>query len=142
MTLLNLWENKWHNSQDDYKPTWYRYEPNLDLDDNADNEVEQDDEDWLDIPVVYPHASNRINKLPNEFAQENPNYIYEDKRGQWGRFSENKKKRFMVSRKRNDPTRELRYLNGPASRNDFYTLSQLLATSNEPNVPVYHRMVL
>ncbi|KAF2895345.1 hypothetical protein ILUMI_10826 [Ignelater luminosus] len=145
LTLLTVWENERRRAQDDYRPTWSRYEPNLDLDDSSENDVEQEDENWLDTPVVYPHATNRINQLSGEFVRGNPNYIYEDKRsqlGQWGGFSDNKMKRFMVARKRNDPTRELRYFNGPAQRNDFYTLSQLLASQREPNVPLYHRFVL
>lgn len=132
LTLLSVWENERRLSQDDYRPTWSRYEPSVDLDDRNDNDVDQDEENWLDTPVVYPHATNR----------GNPNYMYEDKRNQWGRFSENKKKRFMVARKRNDPTRELRYINGPPQRNDFYTLSHLLANQREPNAPLYHRLVL
>ncbi|KAK5641651.1 hypothetical protein RI129_010198 [Pyrocoelia pectoralis] len=132
LTLLSLWENERRHSPEDYRPTWSRYEPNMDLDDRNDNEIDEDDENWLDTPVVYPHATNR----------GNPNYIYEDKRGEWGRFPENKKKRFMVARKRNDPTRELRYINGPPQRSDYYTLSQLLASQREPNAPLYHRMVL
>lgn len=87
--------------------------------DRDENDIEQDEENWLDTPV-YPHASNQFN----------PGYYYEDK-----------KKRYMVARKRNDPTRELRYLNGP-NKNDFYTLSQLLNSQREPNLPVYHRLVL
>lgn len=52
----------------------------------------------------------------------------------------------MVSRKRSDPTRELRYFtNGGAHNRDdnIYTLAQLLSGSQrEPNVPLYHRAVL
>uniref|UniRef100_A0A1Y1JWA2 Uncharacterized protein n=1 Tax=Photinus pyralis TaxID=7054 RepID=A0A1Y1JWA2_PHOPY len=132
LTLLSLWENERRHTSDDYRPTWSRYEPNVDLDDRNENELDEDDENWLDTPVVYPHATNRAS----------PNYMYEDKRGEWGRFPENKKKRFMVARKRNDPTRELRYINGPPQRSDFYTLSQLLAAQREPNAPLYRRMVL
>lgn len=64
-----------------------------------------------------------------------------DKRSQWGGIADSKKKRFMVARKRSDPTHELRYLNGP-NKNDFYTLSQLLSYQREPNVPLHHRLVL
>lgn len=134
LTLLALWENERRHNPEDYRPIWSRYEPQ-DLEDSSENEIDQDDENWLDTPVVYPHATS-------EYARPSPGYMYEDKRGQWGGFSENKKKRFMVARKRNDPTRELRYLNGPAQKNDFYTLAQLLASQREPNVPLYRRMVL
>lgn len=120
LTILTLYENDRQHPPTGYRTSWQRFEPSLDLDgDREENDIDQDEESWLDTPV-YPHAS----------SQFNPGYFYEDK-----------KKRFMVARKRNDPTRELRYLNGP-NKNDFYTLSQLLSSQREPNVPVYHRVVL
>lgn len=109
------------------------------MDSEADQNDEGDDEEnWMDTPV-YPHATGHANNI-------GPGYIFEDKpfekRGRWGGFTaDNRRKRFMVAKKRNDPTRELRYLNGP-NKNDYYTLSQLLSNQREPNVPLYHRLVL
>lgn len=142
LTLLTLWENERQRSPVAYRNNWQRYEPSYDIDagDNVENDLEQDDENWLDTPV-YPHVAAKAAATPNYYYEEKPP-LYE-KRSQWGGFGENKKKRFMVARKRNDPTRELHYLTGPVQdRNDFYTLAQLLSQQREPNVPLYHRRVL
>ncbi|XP_018333093.1 prohormone-2-like [Agrilus planipennis] len=140
LTILQIWENdRRHASQkDNYHPIWSTYDENQNKDHDKDEyDVGDDDENWLEAPV-YPHIG-RIGDIPKSSS----NFAYEDKRGQWDDFSENKRKRYFLSERRNDPTRELRYLNGPArSKNEFYTLSQLLASQREPNLPIYHRLVL
>ncbi|XP_008196925.2 prohormone-2 [Tribolium castaneum] len=120
LTILTLYENE----RNGYRPWGLEPEP------SGDNLEEE--ENWLDAPV-YPHATGH-----NDLA---PSYLMDEKRGRWGGFADSRKKRFMVAKKRNDPTRELRYLNGP-NKNDYYTLSQLLSNQREPNVPLYHRLVL
>ncbi|KRT79348.1 hypothetical protein AMK59_8112, partial [Oryctes borbonicus] len=138
LTLLSLMENE-RQHPSNYR-NWQRYDSNLDLDkDNQDSYEEEDEGTWLDTPV-YPHVGPHTNSMPSS------NYYYEkpqsyEKHNQWNEVAESKKKRFMVAKKRNDPTRELRYLNGP-NVNDYYTLSQLLGNQREPNIPVYHRRVL
>lgn len=118
---------------------WQKFDSNLDTDkDNQDNFEEDDEGTWLDSPV-YPHANSHTNSFSSNYYYERPQ-AYE-KHNQWNGITESKKKRFMVARKKNDPTRELRYLNGP-NVNDYYTLSQLLGNQREPNVPVYHRHIL
>lgn len=142
LTLLTLYENERQRNPPNYRNSWQRFEPSYEMEaDNADNDLEQDDENWLDGPI-YPHASAHTKPIPSSYYYEDKPQVY-DKRGQWGSFTDNKKKRFMVARKRNDPTRELHYLTGPVQdRNDFYTLAQLLSQQREPNVPLYHRLVL
>ncbi|KAK9883377.1 hypothetical protein WA026_001549 [Henosepilachna vigintioctopunctata] len=100
------------------------------------NDLEQDSDTWLDVPV-RPHP-----ELPTP-SELGPAYLMDQnipvfERSRW---VENKDKRFMVSKRRNDPTRELRYLTGP-SKHDYYTLSQLLSNQREANVPVFHRYIL
>ena len=125
LTILTLYENE---RQSGYRPWPMEGEPQAD-------EIEEE-ENWMDAPV-YPHATGH-----NDVAS---GYMYDEKafekRGRWGGFADARKKRFMVAKKRNDPTRELRFLNGP-NKNDYYTLSQLLSNQREPNVPLYHRLVL
>lgn len=142
--MLTLWENeRQRNPPNNYHSSWQRFSPSsydFESADNGDNEIDDDDENWLDAPV-YPHVSGHSKTIsPNYYYDDKQSY---DKRGQWGPYSD-KKKRFMVARKRNDPTRELHYLTGPVQdRNDFYTLAQLLSSQQrEPNVPLYHRLVL
>lgn len=142
LTILTLWENERQRAQPAYHNSWQRFEPTYNFDpDTNENEIEAEEENWLDTPV-YPHVSPHSKSVtPNYYYEEKPQIF--EKRAQWGGFSDNKKKRFMVARKRNDPTRELRYLTGPVqNRNDFYALSQLLSQQREPNVPLYHRLVL
>lgn len=133
LTILTLYENERQNNE--YRP--WAMDPEADQ-----NEEIEDDENWMDAPV-YPHATGHVNNIgPGYFLEDKPF----EKRGRWGGFAapaanDNRKKRFMVAKKRNDPTRELRYLNGP-NKNDYYTLSQLLSNQREPNVPLYHRLVL
>jgi hypothetical protein len=128
LTILTLYENE--RQSNGYRP--WSGEP-----DNDQNNNIEEEENWLDAPV-YPHATGHTNDIgPSYLLDEKPF----EKRGRWGGFADNRKKRFMVAKKRNDPTRELRYLNGP-NKNDYYTLSQLLSNQREPNVPLYHRLVL
>lgn len=89
MTILTLYENDRQRSPNGYRTSWQRFEPGLDLDgDRDENDIEQDDENWLDTPV-YPHATAHS-------QQVNPGYYYEDdKRGQWGGVADAKKKRFV-----------------------------------------------
>lgn len=118
---------------------WQRYDNGLDLDkDNQESFEDDDEETWLDTPI-YPHVNTHSNSIPSSYYYEKPQSY--EKHSQWNDVAEAKKKRFMVARKKNDPTRELRYLNGP-NVNDYYTLSQLLGNQRDPNVPVYHRHVL
>ncbi|XP_065163581.1 prohormone-2 isoform X1 [Atheta coriaria] len=134
LAILTLWENErlsGLNTQN--RRPW---QPNYESD---YSDFSQDsDEDWLDAPV-YPHASDEHMTPPS------PNYYYDvapqyaEKRGRWGGFTENRRKRFMVAKKRADPTRELRYLNGP-SRNDYYALSEFLANQRDAaDGPLYQR---
>lgn len=130
LTILSLWEAE-RQRPSGYQ-TWQSFDPGLDS--NKDNRDEDPsdayDERWLDSPV-YPHAS-----------QSSPAKYYYDKPQVFagGKYGENKK-RFMVTRKRNDPTRELRLLNGP-NVNDYYTLTQIMANQRDPTIPLYHRRVL
>lgn len=121
LTLLALYESK-------QRPHYQNYEDVRD-DDEAD--------EWYNSPV-YPH-SGRINQ------ETGPSYYYDQSqysgKQDWNSIPEVKSKRFMVAKRRMDPTREIRYLNGP-TKNDFYTLSQLLSNQREPNVPVYQRYIL
>ncbi|XP_017774108.1 PREDICTED: prohormone-2-like [Nicrophorus vespilloides] len=143
LAILTLWENeRQHGPPANFHPSWQRFD-NFDMDsisgDKNEPEIEQNDEDWLDSPV-YPHISEHLSPM-------NPNYYYDskpqvyEKRRMWGEYPD-KKKRFMVAKKSNDPTREIRFLNGP-TRNNYYTLSELLgAAQQEQNVPLYQRYVL
>lgn len=139
LALLSLYESSRPSQQQqqqqygDNMAHVYRFDKNFDqqFDDDSD-----ETENWLNNPVL-PHA----NSLGNDIG---PNYYATPSK--WGPFSDvDRPKRFMVSKRRssNDPTKELRILNGP-NRNDFYTLSQLLSNQREPtnNVPLYHRLVL
>lgn len=122
LALLSLYESS-RPSQQQYEAPSSGYYRDEDTDET---------ENWLNAPVI-PHASDI-----------GPNYMYNSgPTEKWGSFMDagQRPKRFMVAKKRMDPTRELRHLNGP-NRNDFYTLSQLLNNQHEPNVPVYHRLVL
>jgi len=92
-------------------PTWYSFEPQ-EQEENQDN-----DENWLDTPV-YPHV-----------GPINPTYYYDtaNKHERWGPAAD-KKKRFMVAKKRMD---------------NYYTLPELLGnTEVNPNVPLYQRYML
>lgn len=152
LTLLTLWENeRQRNPSSIRNNNWQRFNPSssssaYDFDGNTidvgDNDIDENEENWLDAPV-YPHVSGHDKTIGPNYYYDDKQQLYE-KRGQWGSFNDNKKKRFMVARKRNDPTRELHYLtSGPVQdRNDFYTLAQLLSQQREPNVPIYHRLVL
>lgn len=131
LTILTLWENERQR-----QPNWNELENEREEEYNPYNQ----EENWLDNPV-YPHVTSHNKPSSNYYYEKDPQ-VY-DKRGTWGGFSDYKKKRFMVARKRNDPTRELRYLNGPIqNRNDYYTIAQLLGAQREPNVPVYRRFML
>ncbi|XP_044759112.1 uncharacterized protein LOC123316902 [Coccinella septempunctata] len=99
--------------------------------------LEQDNSIWLDVPVrpgaILPSSSNfgpayHLDRSPSNFEKS-----------RWSDTRNNK--RFMVAKKRNDPTREIRYINGP-TKHDYYFLSQLLNNRRETNVPVFHRYVL
>lgn len=101
IALLTLWETERRQAaaqdQHQYRPIWSRYDPDLGLDLGADsNDLDQSggDENWLENPV-YPHAS-RLNQI-DDYPRVNAYGGYEDR-----------KKRFMVAKKRNDPTREIR----------------------------------
>ncbi|KAJ8979003.1 hypothetical protein NQ317_015719 [Molorchus minor] len=135
LALLSLYENnrQRHEESDNYRQPWNRFEPNFELDSNQDDTQDLEEENWLDNPV-YPHASAYDKEMgPKYMVEQNTPQIFE-KKGRWGGFGDNRNKRFMVSKKRSsDPTREIRYLNGP-NRNDFYTLSQLLSNQREPNM--------
>ncbi|XP_022916655.1 uncharacterized protein [Onthophagus taurus] len=104
------------------------------LNQNYFNGISDDEETWLDGPV-YPHVSH--SNKNSKYYYEKPTQIY----GKYPDVFESKPKRFKIAKRKNDPTKELRYLNGP-SVNDYYTLAQLLNNQREPNVPVYHRAVL
>lgn len=118
LELLNLYEGE-------------RQKPEMDI-----GNFDQDHAVWLDVPVrpgpVVPNTSN----LGPSYSLDRTPMDYE--RSKW---LENKNKRFMVAKKKNDPTREIRYLTGPA-KHDYYFLSQLLNNRREANVPVFHRYVL
>ncbi|CAH0563924.1 unnamed protein product [Brassicogethes aeneus] len=131
ITLLNLYEKSRQNEDyRPYQPLKYQYN-----NENYDIDTENNDgENWLEGPV-YPH----VNRENTEYLFDEAPQVFE-KRGKWGNFE--KQKRFMVAKKRSaDPTRELRYLNGP-NQNDYYTLSHLLSNQREPDVPLYHRLIL
>ncbi|GLV34599.1 hypothetical protein CBL_09080 [Carabus blaptoides fortunei] len=165
LTLLSLWEEDRFRQPVGYRTNWPRYNGDVDLDNDRDeNDIEETDENWLESPV-YPGARNPVHmsQFSHDYSGHPAPYpatgtggyieaksyepqqqIFATKR-QWGGFSDKKRKRFMVSRKRSDPTRELRYLNGPAQgHDDMYSLSQLLGASpqRDLSVPAYHRMVL
>lgn len=103
IALLTLWETERRQAaaQDphQYRPIWSRYDPDIDLDLGLDsNELDQNpDENWLENPV-YPHAS-RLSQL-SDYPRATAVNAYEG--------YDDKKKRFMVAKKRSDPTRELR----------------------------------
>ncbi|XP_060522676.1 prohormone-2-like [Cylas formicarius] len=131
LTLLTLYENNRQSPEtENYRQPWTRYGKNAFLGDQSD---EDNSEAWYDVPV-YPHAT-----MDNDFG---PNYIpnYDNNGQQY-----DKKKRFLATKKRSsDPTRMLRYLNGP-NENDFNTLSKVLNNQKDQskfNVPVYRRLVL
>nr|XP_023017557.1 uncharacterized protein LOC111506660 [Leptinotarsa decemlineata] len=145
LTLLSLYENNHPRQQpstENYRYPWNRFEPNLDLDINQDDSQDQDGENWLDNPV-YPHATAFEKDLgPKYMYEPSGPQVFENKEKWRGFGGDSRNKRFMVAKKRNvDPTHELRYINGP-NKNDFYTLSQLLSNQREPNLPVYHRLIL
>ncbi|KAL1494159.1 hypothetical protein ABEB36_009803 [Hypothenemus hampei] len=106
-------------------------------------EIADEDEDgaWLNEPVVRPHSSieNSVYNTRNLLDD-----IYHLK-PRWGsNIDFNKYKRFPMAKKRTtDPTRIIRYLNGP-SQNDFNTLSSILNSQKEIEigVPVYRRPIL
>lgn len=131
LTILTLLDQEHQRP----RATWR--DSSLENDRSDESEFGEEDENWLNTPV-YPHVTTHPKPMsPNYYYEKEPQ-VY-DKR--WGGFGENKKKRFMVARKRSDPTRELRYLAGPGT-NDYYALSQLLNSQREPNVPLYRRMML
>lgn len=151
LTLLSLWDEDRLRQPAGYRTNWPRYNPDLDLDnDREENEIDDPDESWLESPV-YPGIRNPVHISPfsREMAHNSPIFdsqgpIFASKRP-WAGFSDKKRKRFMVSRKRSDPTRELRYLNGPAqTHEDLYSLTQLLGggVPRDLNYPVFHRMAL
>lgn len=142
LTILTLLQNEHQPQPSSYsRNAWQNYD-NLDLDRSDETPYGDEEEHWLNSPV-YPHVSSHPKPLSSQYYYEHEPQLY-DKRnlGQWGGFSDNKKKRFMVAKKRSDPTRDLRMLNGPANRNEYYTLAQLLNSQREPTVPVYRRMML
>lgn len=134
LAIVSLYENERQNTG--YRSSWNNLDPERS---HQTEEETEDDEDWLDAPV-NPHVNigGHSNDIGPAYFLDNDKYL--ENKGRWGGFSE-RNKRFMVAKRRNDPTRELRYLNGP-SKNDFYTLHQLLSNQREPNVPLYRRAFL
>nr|CAI5838812.1 unnamed protein product [Callosobruchus analis] len=128
LALLSLYDNKQRQLGDNYRRPW-----------NRSRRRE------LAGHASEPHSSIYDRDMSSKYMIDTNNLppVYEKNNGRWeGVYGNVKNKRFMVSKKRSmDPTRELRYLNGP-NKNDFYTLSQLLSHQREPNVPVYRRLVL
>lgn len=140
LTLLSLYENSRQHQvpqSDNYRYPWTRFEPTIDSDELQEN----DDESWLNTPV-YPHASSFDKDMGPKYMYENSPQDLEVK-DRWRGFGvDGRSKRFMVSKRKTlDPTRELRYINGP-NKNDFYTLSQLLSNQRGSDAPVYRRLVL
>ncbi|XP_057663939.1 uncharacterized protein LOC130898569 [Diorhabda carinulata] len=141
LTLLSLYENSRQHQipqSDNYRYPWTRFEPTVD----TDHLQEQDDDNWLNTPVVYSHASS--------FDKDSdPKYLYESRpedvevKDRWRGFGvDGRSKRFMISKRKSlDPTRELRYINGP-NKNDFHTLSQLLSNQRGSDNPIYRRLIL
>lgn len=116
LSILTLYDN---DRQNGYRP-W-----NFDRSDPS--ETQDGDEQWMDTPV-YPQL-NRANDL-------GPEYMFEDKRGRWGNLvDDHRAKRFMVAKRYPSAA-------SASNRNNFYTLSQLLNNQREPNVPLYHRLIL
>ncbi|KAG5876188.1 hypothetical protein JTB14_032396 [Gonioctena quinquepunctata] len=144
LALMSLYENNHQRqppSSENYRYPWNRFEPNLETDFNQDDIQDQDEENWLDNPV-YPHASTYEKDMGPKYAFETSEPRMFENKERWRGFVGDNKNKFMVPKKRNvDPTHELRYINGP-NKNDFYTLSQLLSKQREPNLPVYHRLIL
>lgn len=71
LTILTLYEKEREIPPAGYRTFWQRFMPTMDLDgDRDENDIEQDDESWLDTPV-YPHAGHT-----NQYV---PNFLYEDK---------------------------------------------------------------
>ncbi|KAL3274650.1 hypothetical protein HHI36_016030 [Cryptolaemus montrouzieri] len=106
-----------------------RHQPHQKPDEDLE-ELEQDSDTWLDVPVdPQPEIGSRYILNENQPLFE---------KQQW---SNDRSNRFLGARKRNDPTRELRYLTGP-SKYDYYSLPQLLNNQREANVPVLHRYIL
>lgn len=138
LTILTLWENE--RQKQPYRSSWQNYESSsVNLDNENDNEYGEEEEKWLSGPV-YPRRMSRP-KTPQ-------NYYYEREApqtsGRWGEIAEGRKKRFMVAKKRNDPTRDLGYSSGGPmqSRSDYYTLAQLLSSQRGQDVPLYRRLML
>lgn len=158
--LISLWEaERKYNKYNHKNRPEYQYPQQADVSDDSD--AEDSEETWLEAPV-YPKGHNsRYAQTPQLLNVQSP-YYYDTKdsyyrqpgqaqqfpKRQWGGFGD-RRKRFMVARKRSDPTHELRYLTGSnynhVNRDDnIYTLAQLLGNSQQrdPNVPLYHRAVL
>ncbi|XP_066137726.1 uncharacterized protein [Euwallacea fornicatus] len=107
-------------------------------------DADEDDETWLNSPV-YPYGT--VDRLPDNYLYNHANRQL-DYKPHWGNFDLGtaKKKRFVVAQntRTSDPTRMIRYINGP-NQNDFNTLSNILNNQKEGgnvDIPVYHRLVL
>ncbi|CAG9767083.1 unnamed protein product [Ceutorhynchus assimilis] len=145
LALLTLYETnqKSLKESENYRQPIVRYNKNYDTYDLDLDGNDNDNNNWLNGPV-YPHAT--IDQLPE-------NYLYDygtnqqqpvDYKARWGTFDDAKKKRFFVAKKRtSDPTRMIRYINGP-SQNDFNTLSTIINNQKDakPEIPIYRRFVL
>lgn len=71
LTILTLYEREREIPPVGYRTFWQRFMPTMDVDgDRDENDIEQEDESWLDTPV-YPHAGHS-----NQFS---PNFLYDDK---------------------------------------------------------------
>ncbi|CAG9812738.1 unnamed protein product [Phaedon cochleariae] len=141
LALLSLYENgrpsQRRPQSENYRYPWNRFEANAD---QEQAEPQDQEENWLDDPV-YPHASGYDRVLGPKYAYEGMQAPQQALDGGWRGLEGGDSSRRVAQKRNVDPTRELRYLNGP-NKNDFYTLSHLLSNQKEPNLPVYHRLLL
>ncbi|XP_066259839.1 uncharacterized protein [Euwallacea similis] len=107
-------------------------------------DTDEDDETWSNDPI-YPYGT--VDRIPDNYLYNHANRQL-DYKPRWGNFDLGaaKKKRFVVAQNKrtSDPTRMIRYINGP-NQNDFNTLSNILNNQKEGgnvDIPVYHRLVL
>nr|QGA72569.1 NVP-like protein [Rhynchophorus ferrugineus] len=144
LALLTLYENNRSGlkENDNYRQPIFKYGKGYGVGDIEDFDTDNNDETWLNAPV-FPHASVE-NDVSDNYLYDYVNGAEPDYKARWGGFGDAKKKRFIIAKKRtSDPTRMIRYINGP-NQNDFDTLSNLMNNQKEPrlDVPIYHRKVL
>lgn len=120
------------------------YQHNYNGIEEDENKVDGSDDDWVEGPVSPSYGNPYMSQFSSHYSPYFRNYKTYDPQDRLAKYRfedypNNKHKRFMVSKKRNDPTRELRYLNGAHDR-DLYSLSQMFGVNPKQNNNYYHRM--